>query len=886
MASKLDADTVLPGDGFLASVPTAAAVSAHIDRPNFLRGGGVCADLIALRDWSKTPLGALERWSQNLRTDVAILLRSPVPIVMLWGEDGVMLYNDAYSGFAGGRHPELLGSNVREGWPEVADFNDHVMQVGLAGGTLNYRDHELTLFRHGRAEQVWMDLDYSPVLGEDGEPAGVICILAETTERVSAERRTAFLLSLSDALRPLSTPTEIMSLAASRLGDWLNASRVFYAEIADGIMTVESDYARGVASIVGKHSLEAFGPDLLRAYRTGAPVVMADIGTDDRLSSEARSGLQSREVGAFIDVVLFNEEQWVGLLAVQSATPRVWTAWEESFVQEVGERIKPAIERADAELRLRVLNETLEQQVAQRTAELRRYHNIVEATVAPICAFDTDFRLIAFNQAHNDAFRRVNGFDTKIGEIFPDLFIPEQGKVMRSLMARALSGESFTVVEEFGRPELGSPCWEISYTPLRDASGRVIGAFHHATDISARLVAQAELETAQEALRQSQKMEAMGSLTGGVAHDFNNLLSPIIGSLDLLARKGVGNEREQRLIGGALQSAERARTLVQRLLAFARRQPLQPVAVDLAQLIAGLADLISSTLGPTIRVQIDTAVNLPRAKTDTNQLEMALLNLAVNARDAMPKGGNLTISARRESVASDQVPGIAGGEYICLAVEDTGTGMDEATRRRAIEPFFSTKGVGKGTGLGLSMVHGLMSQLGGGLTIDSAMGRGTRITLWLPVSGSDVDAVEARVAGPTPTLQTLGTVLLVDDEELVRMSTGDMLSDLGYHVVEADSAEDALILIREGLCPDLLVTDHLMPGMSGEQLAREINARCPGIPVIVVSGYAEAEGIDPDLPRLTKPFRNDELASSLAALFAPTLNARPSQDISVSDVRL
>jgi PAS domain S-box-containing protein len=874
MASMRDADIMgAPGGlpGVVADMPDGSAQDhdAPGDRPAFLTGGGECAGLIARKAWAATPLGPIKGWPQSLRTGVAILLRSPVPIVMLWGEQGVMLYNDAYSVIAGSRHPALLGSNVREGWREVSAFNDNVMKIGLAGGTLNYRDQELTLHRHGRPERVWMDLDYSPVLGEHGAPAGVICILTETTERVATERRTAFLLSLSDALRPLATPAEIMALAAERLGEWLDASRVFYAEIAGGHMTVERDHARGVSSIVGYHSLEAFGPDLLRAYHAGAPVVVRDVGGDERLSAEARGGLQSREVGAFIDVVLFQEEEWVGLLAVQSATPRVWTPAEESLVQEVGERIKPAIERAHAEVRLRELNETLEHQVVERTAELRRYQDIVEATVAPICAFDTEFRLIAFNQAHNDAFRRVNGFDTRIGEVFPDLFIPEQGKVMRGLMARALAGESFTVCEGFGRPELGTPVWEISYTPLRDAAGRVIGAFHHANDISARLVAQAELETAQEALRQSQKMEAMGSLTGGVAHDFNNLLTPIVGSLDLLVRKGIGSEREQRLIGAALQSAERAKTLVQRLLAFARRQPLQPIAVDLGRLVESMADLIDSTLGPTIAVRLDVAPDLPCAQADANQLEMALLNLAVNARDAMPDGGTLTIKARGACVADGQIPGIDAGDYVCLGVSDTGIGMDEATRQRAIEPFFSTKGVGKGTGLGLSMVHGLVAQLGGGLTIQSAPGAGTSIDLWLPISAVEAIVRDAQPAEPSLTPKARGTALLVEDEELVRLSTADMLSHLGYDVAEASSAEEALRLVAGGLSPDLLVTDHLMPGMSGAQLARELNLTCPGLPVLIVSGYAEAEGVAPDLPRLTKPFRHDELAASLSALASP-----------------
>ncbi|HLM53299.1 MAG TPA: ATP-binding protein, partial [Pseudoxanthomonas sp.] len=370
---------------------------------------------------------------------------------------------------------------------------------------------------------------------------------------------------------------------------------------------------------------------------------------------------------------------------------------------------------------------------------------------------------------------------------------------------------------------------------------------------------------AEEALRQSQKMEAMGQLTGGVAHDFNNLLTPIIGSLDLLQRKGLGGEREQRLISGAAQSAERAKILVQRLLAFARRQPLQSVAVDVARLVTGMADLVSSTTGPQVKVVVDAPEDLPAANADPNQLEMALLNLSVNARDAMPDGGTLRISASAETVEPGHPSGLYGGAYIRLSVADSGIGMDEATLARAVEPFFSTKGIGKGTGLGLSMVHGLASQLGGALVLRSHVGLGTNVELWLPQSASAPEAEASNADAATGPAAT-GRALLVDDEELVRLSTADMLNDLGYAVIEASSAEEAMRRIAEGERFDVVVTDHLMPGMNGTDLALAIRAARPGLPVLLISGYAEREGIEPNLPRLTKPFRKDELASSLAQL--------------------
>ena len=399
--------------------------------------------------------------------------------------------------------------------------------------------------------------------------------------------------------------------------------------------------------------------------------------------------------------------------------------------------------------------------------------------------------------------------------------------------------------------------WDTSLVPMRDPGGRIIRLIGSSRNVTAQVLAE-------EALRQSQKMEAMGQLTGGVAHDFNNLLTPIVGALDMLQRRGLGGEREQRLISGAAQSAERAKTLVQRLLAFARRQPLQPIAVDVSELILGMADLITSTTGPQIRVVVEAPRDLPPAKADPNQLEMAVLNLAVNARDAMPDGGVLRISAEAVTVGRQHRTALKPGRYLMVSVADTGIGMDPATLARAVEPFFSTKGVGKGTGLGLSMVHGLASQLGGVVQIHSTPGVGTNVELWLP-QGEGRPSADAEPDGKslsTPSGQ--GTVLLVDDEDLVRLSTADMLIELGFAVVEASSAEEALRLLGRGLAPDILVTDHLMPGLTGTELARAAQSSRPDLKVLIVSGYAEATGIPPDLARLSKPFRGADLAAALA----------------------
>jgi signal transduction histidine kinase/CheY-like chemotaxis protein len=364
----------------------------------------------------------------------------------------------------------------------------------------------------------------------------------------------------------------------------------------------------------------------------------------------------------------------------------------------------------------------------------------------------------------------------------------------------------------------------------------------------------AELAKAEEALRQAQKLESMGQLTGGVAHDFNNLLSPIIGGLDMLQRRGIGDERAQRTIDAALASAERAKTLVQRLLAFARRQPLQPRAVDVGELISGMTALLESTLGPRISLSLDVVDDSPFAMADPNQLEMALLNLTLNARDAMNGEGSLAISVKPASDAPS----------VLICVSDSGCGMDEDTRLRAIEPFFSTKGIGQGTGLGLSMVHGLALQLGGSLDLHSAPGEGTTVELSLPAT----DRAELAVRDEPVTTQHApsGTALLVDDEDLVRTSTSEMLTDLGFIVTEASSAAQALELLGQGHPPSILVTDHLMPGMTGGALIEAARSVTPDLRALLISGYAESEGIPTGIPRLSKPFRLADLELAIDAV--------------------
>jgi signal transduction histidine kinase/GAF domain-containing protein len=683
----------------------------------------------------------------------------------------------------------------------------------------------------------------------------------------SLAQRQAFLLNLGDELRFLASAQSIKEVAARLLGQHLQVGRAGYGEIDEHqrYVTVERDWSDGTMPSLGGETrpLEVFGPAIIAELKAGR-LLRLDSVVNNPVSAPYAPGYDSIGTKALLVVPLLKEGRLLAILYLHQAEPHNWTDDDAAIALEVAERTWASVERARAEQAVRELNAKLEQRVDDTLADRALYASLVEATDAPIQMIDRNYRLLAINPAAQRDYERAFGVRTEVGNSLMDLLadFPAQQNQARELWHRALRGESFDQLAWWGDSQLERRAYEMRFRPVLGGGGEVTGAYLIGRDVTDLLHEQERLALAEEQLRQAQKMEAMGQLTGGVAHDFNNLLTPIVGTLDMLQRKHVGGDREQRMIAGAAQAADRAKVLVQRLLAFARRQPLQPTSVDVGELVRGMGQLIASTTGPQVRVAVEVDEPLPAALADLNQLEMALLNLTVNARDAMPNGGTLRITANQPR-ADEQFPaGLAPGEYVCLSIADTGVGMDDETLKRAVEPFFSTKGIGKGTGLGLSMVHGLALQLGGALRIESRPDVGTNVQLWLPISNESL-----KQSGPaTHSLSnapTAGTALLVDDEELARFSTAEMLRDLGYSVVEAGSAKEALHYIGTGVRPDLLITDHLMPGMSGTDLAREIVAKNPQVQVLVVSGFSEVDEIAHDLPRLTKPFRKDDLAAAL-----------------------
>jgi len=408
----------------------------------------------------------------------------------------------------------------------------------------------------------------------------------------------------------------------------------------------------------------------------------------------------------------------------------------------------------------------------------------------------------------------------------------------------------------------------VSGTVIRDAEGRILHTLGSVIDVTDR-------KRTEEALRQAQKIEALGHLTGGVAHDFNNLLAVVLGNLELLRKRLPDDAKTARLLDSAVQGAQRGAALTQRLLAFARRQELAAEAVDVPDLVKGMTDLLQRSIGPMARIETHFPLGLACAHVDAHQLELALLNLAVNARDAMPEGGTITIAADEQTIAPDDGSGLLPGPYVALSVTDTGHGMDEATLARAMEPFYTTKGVGKGTGLGLSMVHGLAAQSGGRLVLRSRKGEGATAEIWLPAirkqASSEPVPTRVQTAPEGQNASRPLIILVVDDDALVLANTAAMLEDLGHHVIEVSSGSEALNILASGRSVDLVLTDQAMPGLTGTQLAERIKVEKPDMPIILATGFADLPAnAQLDLVRLNKPFDQNTLASAIGAGLEPT----------------
>ena len=678
---------------------------------------------------------------------------------------------------------------------------------------------------------------------------------------------------------------ERMTLTASlQAGE----ARLRMAQQAGGIGLWEIDLAEGrialAGEVFGAWGLPSAPGGSFRSVKLG--VALRGIHPADRAALAAivaAAGGHGTPLAVEFRLAGPGPERWIGVRAEMHGQPRLGRLLGIALDVTPTRLAQQALEEARATLERRVAERT--SALAEANARLRegeaRFRGLFNATFQFIGLLRPDGTVLEANAA----MLRLGGIgpEAAIGRAYWDApwwpAEPATQALVRAAVADGAAGR-FARREVAMRDVAGRDvAVDFSVTPVRDERGGVVLLVAEARDISA-------LKAAQALLHEAQKMDTLGQLTGGVAHDFNNLLMAVLGNLEI-ARRRAGEEMRRRAgeemrrrageepglsrdllshLDAAAQAAERGALLTQRLLAFARRQDLNPQPVDLRALLRGVKDLLARSAGPLVRLDVTAQPDLPPALVDPHALELALVNLAVNARDAMPEGGRLEI---RLGLAQGDPPGRLGeGRWLAIAVTDTGAGMDEPTLARAVEPFFTTKGPGRGTGLGLSMVHGLAAQSGGALALQSAPGQGTTATLWLPVSAS---GPVAPVAPPPVALAAPGggAVLVVDDEALVLESTAAMLEELGHEALRAESAEAALGLLAARRDVVAVLSDHAMPGMTGAALAARLRAERPGLPVILVTGFAGAWVETPGgLPRLAKPYGLAQLAAALDGVLA------------------
>jgi PAS domain S-box-containing protein len=529
----------------------------------------------------------------------------------------------------------------------------------------------------------------------------------------------------------------------------------------------------------------------------------------------------------------------------------------------------------DRERQLRELNETLEHRIAEAVAERKLLADIVEGTNAFVQVADLNYRWLAVNRAAADEFERIFGVRPKVGDSMLEALAsqPEQRAAVEAIWGRALAGEEFTAINEFGDSTRDRRAYEMRYNTLRDRDGRRIGAYQFVYDVTERLRDQERLRNAEAALRQTQKMESLGQLTGGVAHDFNNLLSVFASGVQLLERDVAGPQR-QRVFDSMRRAVTRGTGLTRHLLAFSRRRPVKPESIDLRAHLRSMREMLDGALGGHIHVSMELSTELWPVEVDVGEFELAVVNLSVNARDAMPRGGEIVIAVENvEDLDDHGVP----ADFVRLSVKDTGTGMTSDVAARAFEPFFTTKDVGRGSGLGLPQVYGFAHQSGGRTAIRSEAGVGTVVTVLLPRSlrqpAEESDASQPPdVPGMKKDGARRGQVLLVEDDQEVSALTRELLSSLGFSVIHVTGPEAALGALANARAVDIVLSDIMMPGgVSGVDLAREIRRRFPRLPVILTTGYVEAAASlsDREFTLLLKPYTAEMLADALSLDLTP-----------------
>ncbi|RON91549.1 PAS domain-containing hybrid sensor histidine kinase/response regulator [Pseudomonas fluorescens] len=837
--------------------------------------------LIARTDWSRTPLGAAGTWPQSLRTAVDIVIHSPMPMLLLWGPQLTQIYNNGFAMLAGSKHPHAFGQPAHLIWPELQDFTDPIYRAVLQGQVRTYSERRFTLQREGKESDFWLDLTYSPIRDENTQVAGILVTAIETNERrriaLELQRRSEESLK---AQRDTEERLQLALAATDAVGTWdwdigedrfiadAHFAQLHGIDPALASLLPISDYLQGVhpedRALIArsiKHCI-THGTEYAEEYR----LLKAD-GELRWVFARGRCykdhhGRPVRFLGAALDLT---ERKHTEQALRQSQTE----------LQLIINAMPILISYVDHEERFRLNNaayldwygltpqelygRTIREVIGEEAYFLRAPY-IAEALAGRPCSF-------SLYTPHRDGSNRHALMN----------YLPRHGA------DGAVNGFYIFVIDESERKKTEEALRNLNETLEERVSART----EQLAQANQRLQNEMfERERAEDALRHAQKMEAVGQLTGGIAHDFNNMLTGIIGSLDLMQRYIADGRADEigRFTEAAVSSANRAAALTHRLLAFSRRQSLDRKTLNVNELIHSLEDLIRRTKGDPIELTLRLAGDVWPISTDVSQLENALLNLVINARDAMPDGGELLIETANVYLDGNDITTlepVKAGDYLMLAVSDNGTGMTPSVRAKAFDPFFTTKPIGQGTGLGLSMIYGFAQQSGGHVSLDSLPNQGTCVRLYLPrlnLLEPERPVVETLSAAPTATCGE--TVVVVEDDPAVRMLVLDLLKELGYLAHEAADASAALPLLESELRVDLLVTDVGLPGMNGRQLAEIARQHRPGLKVLFMTGYAqkaaERQGfLEDGMDMVAKPFSIEVLANKIREMInqTPSLEA-------------
>jgi len=794
----------------------------------FLAGGGEATRLILDRDWSDHPLGTPENWSEALKSNLSTVLNSPESMILAWGrEELTFFFNEGYFPLLGPRLGWAMGTPFRVVWADAWEQAKPIIDDAFRGHSQRFNDLPWKLNTDRGQADTWFTFSYSRVLDARGAIAGLFIFTNETTERV-----------LADAA--LRQSEERLRLVVEGAKD-----HVIFTTDAGGIIT---DWFAGAEAVLGWSPGEAIGRSASMIFTEedragGADVAELAGAAGDGCSPDERWHLRADGSRVFLNGSVH-------------PLPASASSGAGGFIKIA----RDETERRFAQQQLEALNATLEQQVAERTADRNRLWQL-STDLMLVASFDGTI------EAVNPAWTSILGWSESelVGVRIFEFIHPED--LERTIQGAAVvsSGEAFARFENRYLHKDGS-YRDIAWA-ARPGDDRIIAVGRDATEEKAQAQA---LAAAEGQLRQAQKMEAVGQLTGGLAHDFNNLLTAVTGGLELLSHRLAAGEYDKvdRYMSMALTGAQRAAALTQRLLAFSRRQTLAPTPVDTDTLVVGMMEIIDRTLGPSIELHVAATAGLWPVLVDAPQLENALLNLCINARDAMPHGGRLTIETGNKTLdaraaAAQELP---MGDYVSLCVTDTGTGMAPDIIERVFDPFFTTKPIGEGTGLGLSMIYGFVRQSGGQVRIYSEVGQGTTMCLYLPrLIGAAGPLPEHEPNAARSRAEQGQTVLLVEDEVAIRELVTEILGDAGYRVLTAQNGPAGVSLLQSDERIDLLVTDVGLPGgLNGRQVADAGRVTRPGLKVLFVTGYAAnaaigAGHLDEGMAVLTKPFNILEL---------------------------